>query len=150
MLRYPLIHPGIIAALAKAGHGSRILIADANYACHTNTNPQATVIHLNLRPGLVTVEQVLESIVESSPIESATLMCPDDGSPPPVEADYQRLLGASVPMDSLARKDFYAACRGFELTVTIATGDQRHYANVLLTIGSIPPPHSDPLEKGVR
>jgi len=150
MLRYPLIHPDIIAVLAKAGHGSRILIADANYACHTNTNPLAQVINLNLRPGLVTVEQVLESLVDASPIESATLMCPDDGSPSAVEADYQRLIGAAVPMESLARKDFYAVCRGFELAATIATGDQRYYANILLTIGSVPPPRSRPLEKGVR
>jgi L-fucose mutarotase len=53
-------------------------------------------------------------------------------------------------MESLARKDFYAACRGHELAATIATGDQRYYANILLTIGSVPPPRSRPLEKGAR
>ncbi|WP_318783043.1 RbsD/FucU domain-containing protein [Cellulosimicrobium sp. SH8] len=31
MLRYPLLHPGLIGALAGAGHGSRVLLADANY-----------------------------------------------------------------------------------------------------------------------
>jgi L-fucose mutarotase len=147
MLRYPLIHPDLIAALARAGHGSRILIADGNYAHHTNTNPLAQVIHLNLRPGLVTVEQVLETIVDASPIEAAALMCPDDGSLSPVKTGYQRLVGADVPMESLARKAFYSACRAAELVATIATGDQRFYANILLTIGSIPPP-SGPPEKG--
>jgi L-fucose mutarotase len=147
MLRYPLIHPDLIAALARAGHGSRILIADGNYAHHTNTNPLAPVIHLNLRPGLVTVRQVLETIVDASPIEAAALMCPDDGSPSPVETDYQHLVGDHVPMESLARKAFYSACRGTELAATIATGDQRFYANILLTIGSIQPP-ARTLEKG--
>jgi L-fucose mutarotase len=30
MLRYSLLHPELLAVLAGAGHGSRILIADAN------------------------------------------------------------------------------------------------------------------------
>jgi len=147
MLRYPLIHPDLIAALARAGHGSRILIADGNYAHHTNTNPLAQVIHLNLRPGLVTVAQVLETIVDSSPIEAAALMSPDDGSPCPVEDEYQRMIGAEVPMKALSRQDFYGACRAPDLAATVATGDQRFYANILLTIGSIPPP-TRPSEKG--
>jgi L-fucose mutarotase len=37
----------------------------------------------------------------------------------------------------LARQDFYAACRAPELAVCVATGDGRHYANVLLTVGAI-------------
>lgn len=138
MLRYPLIHPDLLAVLGKAGHGSRILIADGNYAHHTNTNRHAPVIHLNLRPGLLTVEQVLESVVDASPIESAALMRPDDGSACPVETRYRRYLGEQVPMDSLVRQDFYDACRSSDLAATIATGDQAHYANILLTIGSLP------------
>lgn len=138
MLRYPLIHPDLLAVLAESGHGSRILIADGNYAHHTNTNSLARVIHLNLRPGLLTVEQVLESIVDASPIESAALMAPDDGSSCPVETLYRRYLGPEVPLDSLPRKDFYEACRSTDVAATIATGDQAHYANILLTIGSLP------------
>jgi L-fucose mutarotase/ribose pyranase (RbsD/FucU family) len=30
VLGFPLIHPQLLAALASAGHGGRILIADAN------------------------------------------------------------------------------------------------------------------------
>ena len=139
MLRYPLIHPELLAALAGAGHGSRILIADSNYAHRTNTNRDAPVIHLNLRPGLVSVDQVLETVIDASPIESATLMRPDDGSPSTVEAGYQRLLG-NAGIHSVSRTEFYQACRGADLAATVATGDQRHYANILLTIGSLPAP----------
>ena len=45
-------------APAGRGHADRVLMADANYSCSTNVNPQATLIHLNHRPGLVTVAQV--------------------------------------------------------------------------------------------
>jgi L-fucose mutarotase len=140
MLRYSLLHPELLAVLAGAGHGSRILIADANYAHRTNTGGHAPVIHLNLRPGLVTVTEVLETLVEAVPVEAAALMRPDDGSPCPAEPGYREILGSSVHFAQLFRAEFYRACRGHELAGTVATGDQRHYANVLLTIGSLPAP----------
>jgi L-fucose mutarotase len=140
MLRYDLIHPEILSVLAGAGHGSRVLIADGNYAHHTNTNPAASVIHLNLRPGLVTVEQVLELVAGACPIERATLMRPDDGTPSPVRERYRALIDPAVAMDTLPRKDFYQACRSGDVAATIATGDQRHYANVLLTVGALDQP----------
>src|SRR6266568_1228645 len=46
MLRFPLIHPPLLAALGAAGHGARVLIADANYSHSTNVGPRAQVIHL--------------------------------------------------------------------------------------------------------
>jgi L-fucose mutarotase len=63
VLRFPLIHPPLLAALGAAGHGARVLLADANYSHSTNANPGAALIHLNLRPGLVTVDQVLEPVL---------------------------------------------------------------------------------------
>ena len=98
MLRFPLIHPQILAALAAAGHGSTVLLADANYAHATGTNPAAVLVHLNLRPGLVTVEQVLATLVEATPFEAAALMAPDDGSPAPWAERYAAMLGAGVPV----------------------------------------------------
>jgi L-fucose mutarotase len=126
--------------LAGAGHGNRSLIADANYAHRTNTGGHAPVIHLNLRPGLVTVTEVLETLVDATPVEAAALMRPDDGSPCAAEPGYREILVPGVHFGQLARAEFYEACRGHELAATIATGDQRHYANILLTIGSLPAP----------
>ena len=80
MLRFPLIHPPLLAALAAAGHGGRVLIADANYSHSTNVHPRAAQIYLNLRPGLVTVDQVLEPVLAAVPVESVAVMKPDDGS----------------------------------------------------------------------
>lgn len=139
MLHYSLIHPEILAALAGAGHGSTVLLADANYAHSTGTNPSAPVVHLNLRPGLVTVEQVLTALVGAAPFERATLMTPDDGSPSPCKDVYAALLGADVVMDVVPRTAFRDACRSVDLALTVATGDDRYYTNVLLTIGAVPP-----------
>jgi L-fucose mutarotase len=139
VLRFPLIHPPLLAALAAAGHGSRVLLADANYPHATGAHPRAEKIFLNLRPGLATVDQVLEPVLAAIPVEVATVMRPDDGSTPPVFARYRELLGRALPLQSLGRHEFYAACREPDLAVCVATGDGRLYANVLLTIGFIQP-----------
>ncbi|MGH3269503.1 MAG: RbsD/FucU domain-containing protein [Trebonia sp.] len=49
MLRFPLIHPPLLAALAACGHGGKVLLTDANYSHSTNVYPSATTIYLNLR-----------------------------------------------------------------------------------------------------
>jgi len=139
VLRFPLIHPPLIAALAAAGHGSRVLIADANYPHATGTSPRAAQVFLNLRPGLVTVDQVLEPVLAAIPVEAAWVMRPDDNSTPAVFARYREMLGDGLPLKPLARHDFYAACRADDLAVCVATGDGRLYANILLTIGFIDP-----------
>jgi L-fucose mutarotase len=139
MLRFPLIHPPLLAALAAAGHGSRILLADANYAHSTNVHPGAARIYLNLRPGLLTVDQVLESVLGAVAVESATVMQPDDGSRPSAFGRYRQLLGDDLPLQTLGRLEFYAVCREPDLAACVATGDDRLYANVLLTIGFIEP-----------
>jgi L-fucose mutarotase len=47
--------------------------------------------------------------------------------------------GPAVPLRSLERFEFYAACREPDLAVCVATGDDRLYANILLTVGFIAP-----------
>jgi len=139
VLRFPLIHPPLLAALAAAGHGGRVLIADANYSHSTNVHPRAARIYLNLSPGLVTVDQVLEPMLAAVPVESVAVMQPDDGSTPSVFGRYRQLLGDGLPLRPLGRLEFYAACREPDLAVCVATGDDRLYANILLTIGFVEP-----------
>jgi L-fucose mutarotase len=139
VLRFPLIHPPLLSALAAAGHGGRVLLADANYSHSTNVHPAAARIYLNLRPGLVTVDQVLEPVISAVPVESVAVMRPDGGGTPEVWDRYRELLGDGLPLQPLGRLEFYAACKEPDLAVCVATGDNRLYANVLLTIGYIPP-----------
>ena len=139
MLRSPILHPPLLAALGAAGHGARVLIADANYSHSTNIGPRTALIHLNLRPGLVTVDQVLAPVLATVPVEAVTVMRPDDGSTPAVFARYTELLGDGLALRPVDRLSFYAECRQPDLAVCVATGDDRLYANVLLTIGYIEP-----------
>jgi L-fucose mutarotase len=139
MLRFPLIHPPLLAALGAAGHGGRVLLADANYSHSTNISPRAALIHLNVRPGLVTVDQVLEPLLAAVPVEAVHVMRPDDGDDPGVFGRYRELLGPDLPLQPLGRFDFYAVCREPDLAVCVATGDDRLYANVLLTLGYLAP-----------
>jgi L-fucose mutarotase len=139
MLRYPLLHPQLIAALARTGHGSRILIADANYAHATNVHPDSELVSLNLRPGLIAVDDILETLQTAIPIEAVHVMRPDDGTTPEVWSRYRELLGDDLPLESLDRGAFYDTCRQPDLALCVASGDQRLYANVLLTVGFVPP-----------
>jgi L-fucose mutarotase len=135
----PAHPPPLLAALAACGHGGKVLIADANYSHSTNTHPRSALIHLNLRPGLVTVDQVLEPVLAAVPVEAAHVMQPEEGPEPGVFGTYQALLGGSMPLQRLGRLEFYATCREPDLAVCVATGDNRLYANILLTVGYIAP-----------
>ncbi|WP_427170614.1 RbsD/FucU family protein [Arthrobacter sp. 92] len=135
MITYTLIHPELLRALATSGHGSRILIADGNYPHNTGAPAAASRVALNLRPGLLTVDQVLEVLIDAVPIEAAAVMTPPDGSWTGAVKSYQRALGADVPITPYQRFDFYEAARGADVAVVIASGDIRQYANLLLTIG---------------
>lgn len=139
MLRTGLIHPQILEALGAAGHGSLVLISDGNFPSLTAPLRDAPRVYLNLRPGMVTVTDVLETLIEVVPIERVTLMAPDGGGAPPVQADVTRLLGPGTIVDLVERHQFYAATRTEDLALVIVTGDDRWYANVLLTIGALPP-----------
>ena len=93
MLDLPLIHPELLAGLGRSGHGSRVLISDGNYPHATGSPPSATRVFLNLRPGLLTVDQVAEVLFQVIPIESAAVMQPDgDEDPEEDEATAARSL----------------------------------------------------------
>jgi L-fucose mutarotase len=71
MLTYQLLHPEILAALAEAGHGAQVLIADGNYPLVTRSNPAARRVFLNLAPDLLKVTDVLAAVAGATPIEAA-------------------------------------------------------------------------------
>ncbi|HEY8458520.1 MAG TPA: RbsD/FucU family protein [Actinopolymorphaceae bacterium] len=136
MLRYKLIHPEILAALASAGHGSRVLIADGHYPFITAAGPNATHVFLNLSPGRLSVTEVLEALVDAAPVEAAAVMQPPPELPTPeVFAEFERLLPSGTPIERLDRFSFYDAAKTEDVALVVATGDIRTYANIMLTLG---------------
>lgn len=137
MLKTRLLHPEILRALGSAGHGARVLIADGNYPFSTEAPSAATRVYLNLRRGLVSGCDVLAVLVETVPLESVLLMEAPDGQSVSIHDQYRALLPAAVPISFRKRHDFYAEARSPSTTLVIATGEQRRFANVLLTIGVV-------------
>jgi L-fucose mutarotase len=133
MLRLPITHPALLAALAGAGHGSQVLIADGNYPISTAIAPRAIRVDLGIAPGLPDVTQLLELIATILPVEAATVMSPDDDRSVDAHDDFARILGAAP--DRVGRFDFYDACRSDRLAVAIGSADVRHFANILITVG---------------
>ncbi|NTU84421.1 MAG: RbsD or FucU transport [Chloroflexales bacterium] len=138
MLTYQLLHPEILRALGEAGHGAQVLIADGNYPLATRSHADARRVYLNLAPDMLRVTDVLGVLAGAIPIEAAHVMLPDHGDEPSIFQDFRGLL-PGLQLQPLGRFQFYEAARGPDLALAIATGERRIYANILLTIGVVPP-----------
>lgn len=137
MLNYRLTHPDLIASLAAAGHGSRILLADANYPVSSHRNPEADIIFLNLSPGKLPVMEILPILLDAIPVEKAAIMKPDGDVPDEVSqlmGQFKAALDPS-PVNHLERLNFYNAVRHEDTHLVIATGETTPYGNLLLYVG---------------
>lgn len=146
MLKTPILHPQILYALGRAGHSSKILISDGNYPHHTKRGPNAEIVFLNFAAGMLNVTDVLSGIANTVPIELAEVMEPARTgayamkNDPPIFDDFRKILkarNAALDLTKLERFAFYEAAGTKDVTLTIATGEQRIYANILLTIGVV-------------
>lgn len=138
MLKSPLIHPEIARALAAAGHGSKVLLADANYPVATTAGKNACVVYLGLCPDRPTVTEVFDVISQVVPIEAAHAIMPDRGGEPAHYDEFRDRLG-DIELRLLARHAFYGAVQSDDCALVIGTGDTRLYACLLLTIGVVEP-----------
>ncbi len=137
MLKYGLIHPELLEALARSGHHDQILIADGNFPVHSKAPAHARFIHLNLTPGILSVTDILKVLLGAIPVEKPTMMIKDDGSEPAIGVDFRELLPKGLPLEALHRQDFYDAVGSDSTTVVIASAEQRLYANLILTVGVV-------------
>jgi L-fucose mutarotase len=144
MLKHQLIHPKINEVLARAGHHARILIADGNYPASTKKGPAAEVVCLNLSPGIVSVAHVLRAVLSAVPIDQVNTMGipPDDPyaqqGEPAVWREYRNILaqaGVNAALEPIQKLAFYEAVACPDHVLTIQTGDQALWANLLLTMG---------------
>jgi L-fucose mutarotase len=146
MLKGSLLHPQILAALARAGHGSRVLISDGNYPHWTTRGPNTEVVYLNLAPGVVSATDALRAVASAIPVEQAAVMQTLKEGPyaraedPPIWEEFRAILreaGFDGGLTEIERFAFYAAAADPATCLVVATADQRLYANLLLTIGVV-------------
>lgn len=144
MLKHQLIHPKLNEVLARAGHHAKILIADGNYPVSTKKGPNAELVCLNLSPGVVTAAQVLRAVLSAVPVDRINTMGvpPDDPyaqkGEPPVWNAFRREIKAArlkLKLEPVQKWDFYKQVESPDHVLTIQTGDQALWANVLLTVG---------------
>lgn len=144
MLKHQLIHPKINEVLGRAGHHSTILIADGNYPASTKRGPNAELVCLNLSPGCVTVAQVLRALLSAVPIDRVNTMGIPADDPyaqqgePPVWKEYRQVLadaGAKIKLEPILKWEFYKQVESPDHVLTVQTGDQALWGNVLLTMG---------------
>ena len=144
MLRHLLIHPKINEVLGRAGHHAKILIADGNYPASAKKGPNAELVCLNLMPGVVTCAQVLQAVLSAIPLEAVQTMQPETTGPyalledPPVWADFREQIqaaGLKLKLEPIEKWAFYDAVTTDDHVLTVQTGDQQRFANVLLTVG---------------
>jgi len=144
MLNHQLIHPKINEVIGRAGHHSTILIADGNYPAWSKKGPNAEVVSLNLMPGVVSCAQVLQAVLSAVAIEEINTMMYETEGPyalredPPVWEDYRKVIKLArldLPLKPIEKWSFYDAVATADHVLTIQTGDQQRFANVLLSIG---------------
>jgi L-fucose mutarotase len=148
MLKHTLIHPRINEILGRAGHHAKVLIADGNYPASTKKGPNAEVVCMNLSPGVITCAQALRAVLSAVHIDSIhTMGIPADDpyakyGEPAAWGEFKTILKQlRIPkkIEPILKWDFYAAVESPDHVLTIQTGDDALWANVLLSIGSRPP-----------
>jgi L-fucose mutarotase len=144
MLKHKLIHPQINEIIGRAGHHSKILIADGNYPSSSKKGPNAEIVCLNLMPGVMNCAQVLEAILSAVPIDEINTMMYTQDDPyaldadPPVWDDYRKVIadaGLDLELKPIDKWDFYDAVATPDHVLTVQTADRQRYANILLSIG---------------
>lgn len=143
MLTTKLIHPEILQALAGSGHFSQVLIADGNYPILSGTNPATKRVFLNLAPGMVNAIDVLSAVLSVIPVQEATTMSPPDDFHPGIHDEYKAMLDDDLKWTEMERWSFYDKIKSPDTTLAIATGEQRRFANLLLTVGVVKLPEEN-------
>ena len=144
MLKHQLVHPKINEILARAGHHSKILIADGNYPASTKRGPNAELVSLNLSPGVVTCGQVLRAILSAIVVDRLNTMGIPEDDPyaqkgePPVWKEYRQVIKEGrhkLKLEPILKWEFYKEVESPDHVLTIQTADQALWANILLTMG---------------
>lgn len=135
MIYGEITHPDVLKALASAGHGANILIADGHFPMSVGVAPEVPRVFLNFAPGMLTVPDVLRQLVKAIPIESATGAIHDDGKEPAIWPEYKEILPKNIELRKVKASDLGNLVNTPKTALVIATGEPRTHACIMLTMG---------------
>lgn len=140
LLKIPkILTPELLKRMCEMGHGSEIVLADANFPACDCVAPEKILFLPSVRNA-----ELLEAVLQFFPLDSyganLVLMQPDPGwDIPEVWESYDRIARGAQPdtyqAEKIGRQDFYR--RAQRAHVVVVTGEQAPYANILLVKGVI-------------
>ncbi|MEM3265502.1 MAG: RbsD/FucU family protein [Thermoplasmata archaeon] len=136
----PVISPQLLKILDEMGHGSEILIADANYPAETSVQNNSIVT----RADGIGIPMLLKAILKLFPLDTfldynVVFMLPEKGVPE-IWKEYEQILknsGEVVKIKKVPRFEFYdLATKSYAV---VASGERALYANIILRKGVVNP-----------
>lgn len=134
MILGSITHPDVLAALARAGHTSQILIADAHFPAPSLLAPSVPRVQLNYAPDLLGVADVLGPLAKTVPIEAAVGATHEDDSLPEIWPDYEEAL-PGLEIGRVRGSRLTTAFDPDRLALAILTGEMRPASCIVLTLG---------------
>jgi len=105
MISGTITHPQILAELARADHGSVVLVCDVHYAAATCVGPNSRAVYLKPPAGTLTVPEVNSVLLQTISLEHVTQMQPvSDAFPSVVQGEIARL-AAGIPRTRVSREE---------------------------------------------
>jgi D-ribose pyranase len=123
-----ILHPELLAVIARLGHTDRLVIADSGLPIP----PSVTRVDLALVAGVPSFLQTLEAVLHELAVEGAVVAEEMGTRSPHVLEAVRRLLGA-VPLTFVPHEAFKAQLPAARAVVR--TGEQTPYANIILIAG---------------
>ena len=138
----PLLSPDLLHILRAMGHGDDIVLADANFPAASNT---ARLVRLDGIPATDALRAILSVMPLDAHVDDPARSMQDIAAPdalPPVVQTFQEIIDTVAntprPIVQVERFDFYARARA--AYAIVQTGEGRHFGNLLLRKGALPPP----------
>lgn len=137
----PILSPELLRILRAMGHGDEIVIADANFPA---TSCGREVVRLDGLDAVRVTRAILSVMPLDAFVDDAAVSMQVVGDPdavPPVVSLFQAVINDVADHPStivaLERYAFYERARG--AFAVVQTGESRHYGNLILKKGVLPP-----------
>lgn len=121
-----ILNPSLLAALAAAGHGRVIVIADAGLPCPAGV----PVIDVSVIPGLPGFVPVVRAILAAGAFESCVIATESSTAPTLRELSAEL---AALPAERISHTEFKE--RLAQAAVIVRTGECTPFANIGLIAG---------------